>query len=181
MKHLRVIVASALCVLALTGCGRMALKKNLIAFRESQIVFPADLTKIEGADFSTFSPMDEVWKLVVFADSTHCSSCLLGKLEAYKDILNSLSEKGPVLLMVIISPSISEQKRILADIQYQTYSFDVYLDTCGMFASLNPLVAKDPRFNVFLTDRKNHPLVVGDPVLNPKIFDLMFESMKNNH
>lgn len=177
MKHLRIIFASVLCVLALTGCGRMALKKNLIAFRESQIVFPADLIRIEGVDFSTFSPMDEVWKLVVFADSTQCSSCLIDKLDGYTDIVHKFSERGPVLMIVILSPAAEDRERILEQLNYRELSFGVYLDATNSFAKLNPLVEKDPRFHLFLTDRSNHPVVVGDPLRSQTIFDLMLNQI----
>ena len=43
--------------------------------------------------------------------------------------------------------------------------------------TLNPLVEKDPRFHLFLTDRSNHPVVVGDPLRSQTIFDLMLNQI----
>lgn len=80
-------------------------------------------------------------------------------------------------MIVILSPAAEDRERILEQLNYRELSFGVYLDATNSFAKLNPLVEKDPRFHLFLTDRSNHPVVVGDPLRSQTIFDLMLNQI----
>lgn len=83
-KSLPVIMAAFILV---PSCARLELKREMKRFRASEIVLPAEMEKSQGGAIVPVHREELSGpKMVVFIDSTECTSCRLSKLMVYDSV-----------------------------------------------------------------------------------------------
>lgn len=112
---------------------------------------PSGMTKYESGKLSTVGGFPNLNnKMVVWIDSTKCSTCHLEYLYNYNDLVDyckeslfdyckakSLDQTGVV---VIISPKKSELSSLKKELVKNRYSFPVYIDVNREIEKLNPMI-----------------------------------------
>ena len=115
-------------------------------------------------------------KLVVYSDSTVCSSCKLKNMHLWDDFLEKLVHYSDrVQCYFIFAPS--NKKMYDAKLTLRTYSpnYPVFIDTLRIFEKENPHLSKNPRLHTFLLDENNNVLLVGNPLENKKIEEMFWK------
>lgn len=145
-------------------------------FISHPIVFPNSLVRIDGT--GTFHSELSVAKprLVVYIDSSSCSSCSLNRLARFTQFA-ALSQTDPEFEMVVLLWPDSETSQTVEDnVKHRGFPFDVFIDYDGSFSDSNPYhPGIDVRFNCFLLDKENNPVMVGDPTSGRQIEALFRE------
>jgi len=151
-----------------SGCtdGREKYIRRIIG---SELFISEELmTKVDGNE-SHLSELDKELRIVVFSDSSNCNACdirfPLWKIK-YKE-LNLLY--GDIGLIYIINTSDIADMELNANI-VNAAGLRLY-DTKGIF-SKNNQVFNQREFNVFLIDRDNKIILVGNPLENHKLYAL---------
>lgn len=120
------------------------------------------------------------YRLVVFTDSLSCSSCALKHLVDWIPLLDSVNTLGGnVNLLFIFDPPHNARhtfKHRLGSIS----GFPIYLDTCHAFIKCNPHIPDNSSFRVFMIDRKDSVVLVGNPLSNYEIQRIFFNLIKLN-
>ena len=149
-----------LTVAVLFGCGRFSGKKAEM----EKIVFPTGLERIDGTGAHPDLSVPAI-RLMVFIDSTECSSCRLNNLYKYSSF-SSMSEIYPGFeTIVLIQPNSETAGSIDKDLAHRKLPFDVLIDRDASFLKVNPSVPATGRNqHVFLTGSDGVPLFVGDPL-----------------
>jgi hypothetical protein len=110
------------------------------------------------------------YRILLYVDSVGCSSCRL-KLFQWKQLI----EEADSLFKKNLSFLLFFQPKSKKDFDYlsQTESFDypVFLDMAGVINQLNQFPDK-MEYQCFLLDKDNKVLMIGNPVLNQKIWEL---------
>lgn len=115
-------------------------------------------------------------KLIVFVDSTSCSSCFLGQLPNYEGINDTLSHHDGEMI-VVLHPQKARIQEIESRLDYETFPFWCILDTTGEFQMLNPGIPNNPLLHTFTINAYGNIILVGDPTKNMRIRDLLFEDV----
>ena len=55
----------------------------------------------------------------------------------------------------------------------------IYLDKSHLFKSNNKFLPEEKQYHVFLIDENNNVLLVGNPLLNPHVCDIMYKIIDN--
>ncbi len=109
-------------------------------------------------------------KLIVYIDSTMCSSCYLKSIDRWYYLLDSLYAKSdnfePIFIM---SPKKTEVNAIKYKLDFLKFDYPIYLDSMGIFDGNNPHMPKESMYHTFLLDKRNYVLFVGNPLNNTKI------------
>lgn len=122
--------------------------------------------------------IDFEYKLVVFVDSSRCSSCFIKHLSIWNDYL-LLEKQGKVQLLFIVETPKTELDYYFNETRFSHINHPVYFDTETMFRRNNPHIPEDKRFHVFLIDKTSKVVLVGNPVTNSRV-DEMFRNIINN-
>lgn len=114
------------------------------------------------------------YNLVVYIDSTSCTTCTIDKLYKWNDfILATQRFKHKVNFIFVV-----EAKQYLLEDAYLYIEscglkVPVYIDSIFTFKRNNPQIPKENRYHVFLTDKNGKVLVVGNPKENTHISELI--------
>lgn len=112
------------------------------------------------------------FKLMVYVDSTGCTSCKL-QLHKWKSFLHEMDSvsNDKIALLFYVCPN--DKREFEHILKRDKFDYPICIDEYDSLNIMNHF-SSDPRFQVFLLDKKNRVIAVGSPILNPKIKNLYF-------
>lgn len=141
-----------------------------------QILFPENMVFTRFAsDTTNFVIPTSDYKVLVFVDSIGCTSCKL-QLSRWKEFIrytDSISQKNIPFLFFF---QFDDQWEIHSLLIRENYDKPICLDRSDSLNQLNHF-PKDIRFQVFLLDKNNKVVVIGNPVHNPNVKELYLEEI----
>lgn len=117
-------------------------------------------------------------KLVVYTDSFNCSQCTLKKMYLWKDFVK-LEQKYPnkFYIFFIIQSGPNSTYALSQNFHYTELNHPVYVDSTNVFIKTNPHIPAEEMFHVFLLNEKDSIVLVGNPLFNPQIEDLLIKQV----
>ena len=141
-----------------------------------QILFPENMVFTRFAsDTTNFVIPTSDYKVLVFVDSIGCTSCKL-QLSRWKEFIrytDSISQKNIPFLFFF---QFDDQWEIHSLLIRENFDKPICLDRTDSLNQLNHF-PKDIRFQVFLLDKNNKVVVIGNPVHNPNVKELYLEEI----
>ena len=141
-----------------------------------QILFPENMVFTRFAsDTTNFVIPTSGYKVLVFVDSIGCTSCKL-QLSRWKEFIrytDSISQKNIPFLFFF---QFDDQWEIHSLLIRENFDKPICLDRSDSLNQLNHF-PKDIRFQVFLLDKNNKVVVIGNPVHNPNVKELYLEEI----
>ena len=141
-----------------------------------QILFPENMVFTRFAsDTTNFVIPTSDYKVLVFVDSIGCTSCTL-QLCRWKEFIrytDSISQKNIPFLFFF---QFDDQWEIHSLLIRENFDKPICLDRSDSLNQLNHF-PKDIRFQVFLLDKNNKVVVIGNPVHNPNVKELYLEEI----
>ena len=118
-------------------------------------------------------------KLVVYSDTSACSSCKLKTMHLWDEFIKELQPYSKnASLLFIFSPAKKDLDRFYLSMKTMAPLLPMYVDTIGIFAHDNPHVPQNAIYHTFLLDENNHVILVGDPSRNERIEELFWKIVK---
>lgn len=115
-------------------------------------------------------------KLIIYADSSECSSCKIGQMYLWTDYIKYAAKyNGRLRYYFIYSPSKNDIGYVQFTMKNNSLDCPVLLDTMGEFERLNPHLPKNKALHTFLLDENNNVILVGNPLRNKKIEELFYK------
>lgn len=167
------------CIVLLIGISSISCKKDdkkaeaekiVAEWMGKKIVLPPDIrcTYI-GRD--TICPDNSTpYKVLVYTDSTGCTSC---KLQLYK--WNTMIKEaeaqmpGQVSFLFYFQPKDEKELKFL--LKRDDFKQVVYIDKKSKLYAANKF-SDNTSYQCFLLDKDNKVILIGNPTLNPKMWDL---------
>jgi hypothetical protein len=109
----------------------------------------------------------------LYVDSTGCSSCRL-KLFQWKQLIEESDSLFQDRLSFLFFFQPKNKKEIAYLFQRDNFNYPVFIDMNNTINRLNHFPEK-MEYQCFLLDKDNKVLMMGNPTLNPKIWDLYKE------
>lgn len=134
------------------------------------ILFPKGM----NTNFKIDSLLKKESKLVVYLDSAECAECKLSLDEWYVKIREMKFVNKDVAFVFIINSS--SDSLINSLLKKHRFDYPIFIDKSNSFFDLNSL-GGDHRFQVFLLDKENNIMLVGDPIRNDRIWKLYKEKL----
>lgn len=163
-------------VLLLFSCERTDIKDEIETFMSAPVVLSLDSMQ----NVAKMELMDSVlcdYTLVNYIDSTNCTECAITHLTDWKYLREEISEKGLCMSIVfVLSPPdslINNTRNLL--MQNPGQNSQIFIDTFRLLERKNPHLPKSGILHTFLLDRKGNVLLIGNPLKNDKIKELMYK------
>ena len=177
----RILLISILCLLAvvITDCKKAQLRTQLKGLMASTIVLPEKITCVyNGEVFPMPEELRSRPKLIVFVDSTECTTCRVSHIEMYHDLFLLAEESGLFDIMLILSNIDLSGISIIRYLSDLGIEHPVYVDVDNMFLTLNSAIPNDDRrFHSFFLDKSGYPLCFGDPVSSEEIYQVFCKTI----
>ena len=179
MKSLYFLFLIAACSF-ITACesNKSKIKKTMEQMQSAQIVIPYD-----KLDCWTSDSLKEIlpWKnaklkLVHYVDSAQCSSCYLVKKQALEPLIKMEEESNNQFcnLFIVQPGGKSRNWKMLTDnFKHKSTPATLFIDSLNVFMEVNPNIPSESMYHTFLLDDNNKVILVGNPMLNKQIEDMM--------
>ncbi len=121
-------------------------------------------------DTACIPPESTPYKILIYTDSTGCTSC---KLHLYKwnTLIKEAEEELKGLSIFSSTFSLKNEKELRFLLKRDAFIYSAYMDSENLISKLNTLPS-DPRFQTFLLDEENKVILIGNPTNNPKVWEL---------
>jgi hypothetical protein len=113
--------------------------------------------------------MDAEYKVLLYVDSSGCSSCRLNLFQ-WETLMSESDSlfRGKLNFLFFFQPKSKNELSIL--FRQEKFNHPVFIDMKNTINRLNHFPAK-PEYQCFLLDKANKVQIIGNPTLNPKIWD----------
>lgn len=136
-----------------------------------KIIFPESIPCISlDKDTTCISPQSTPYKILVYVDSTGCTSC---KLHLYKwnTLIREVEREISDLVNFQFYFQPKDKKELTFLFRRDDFNHPVYIDEENKLNKYNNLPTDD-RFQTFLLDENNKVVLIGNPTANTKIWEL---------
>lgn len=170
----RFLVVFILCLLAVvsTGCKKARFRAGMKALMSSTIIVPNGITCVfDGESFPIPDSLRNKSLLIIYVDSTECTTCRISHFGDYNDVFSMANQSGAFEVVILLANKSFEKiplERYLIDIKPD---FPVYIDVENVFLKENPYMCIDKRFHTVLIDELRHPILIGDPTYNKSMMN----------
>jgi len=161
-------------LLGLVSCkkesNRAEAEKMVAEWVGKTISFPADIECSYMGKDTVCPDINTPYKVLVYIDSTGCTSC---KLQMYK--WNTLikqaedSMPGKISFRFYFQPK--DEKELQFLLKKDSFTHPVYMDKDNKINEANKFPA-NMNYQCFLLDKEDKVVMIGNPMLNPKIWEL---------
>lgn len=185
----RFLILSLIPLLILISCKkdkqRTEATKIVNEWVGKQVKFPDEFTcSLSGEDvISTLGSdlLNKEYKVLLYVDSTGCTSCKL-KLPVWKQIVEEADTLFNDQLGFLFYFQSKSKRELTSLLKREEFNYPVFIDPENKINQLNQFPDQHS-FQCFLLDRENKVLMIGNPVYNPRIWELYKEQIsgiKNN-
>jgi hypothetical protein len=173
-------------VFLFVACHNNSLKQDnigqiILEWSDKQIVLPdkmiSFLSVTDSIVFHEKKLNDSKYKVLLFVDSIGCVQCRLN-LFAWKNLIKNAEKEceDKICFLFFFHP---KNKIQLRNILYNNeFSYPVFIDETNEIDRLNHF-PKEPQYQCFLLDKDNRVLAIGNPVQNPKVWELYKKVMSD--
>ena len=149
---------------------RTEAEKIVSEWTGKEIIFPADIECTYLGRDTVCPGQDTPYKILLYTDSTGCTDC---KLQLYK--WNALIEEaetimpGEVSFHFYFQPQDEQELKFM--LRRDNFRQAVYMDRRSKLHGANKL-PDNMSYQCFLLDKDNKVVLIGNPTLNPAVWDL---------
>lgn len=173
-RHAIGYIGSIWLLLWLVGCQEnkhRAVEKIVTEWMGKEIVFPEEATAwYMGKDTALAVKNKAPFRVLVYTDSVGCTSCKLN-LTLWKYYIAEMDSIAPGQVNFSFYFQPKNKKELAHLLRRDRFEQVVFLDERGMLKKQNRLAA-EMEYQCFLLDQQNKVVAIGNPTLNPKLWDI---------
>ncbi len=162
-----------ICLILVVSC-----KKNNLTTSAQKIVTEWVGRKITIPDVnSTYMGTDTImekkhmpYRILIYTDSTGCVSCKL-RLSTWKYYMHEIDSLSPGQVDFLFYFQPKSSKDLTNLLRINSFEHPVYVDQQGEINRINNFPSKI-EYQCFLLDSQDRVLLIGNPTLNPKMWEL---------
>lgn len=118
-------------------------------------------------------------RLIIYTDSSECSSCKLMEMKKWKTAMQNINEHyDKIAIYFIFSPKKEDEDILKFNLRIMSLSGFVYWDKNGLFSQKNPQIPQNPALHSFLIDEHGKVILVGNPMENKDIEKLFWQQIE---
>lgn len=170
-----------LLIAIISSCSdKSKLKRELLQLQSEKIILPIVemRTLIDGRDTLLPDFTKSKLKLVVYSDSSDCSSCMLEKIHVWDTLLLKTAKyEKQFNVFFIFSPTTLQKHDVEFILKMRHFHYPVFLDIAGKFPQYNPHIPENKLLHTFLLDEDNKVILAGNPIFNYQIEKMLFKRL----
>lgn len=171
-------IACIICMF-IAGCHRNNdIRDKIVSMQSSRITLFQDSMLCINEHETVNAEDQQLLKLVLFVDSSECSSCNIRKLWEWTPYLKSFDGLNAFKFLVVLEVQSKYLYYTKEQLKLAGIKTPVYLDTLSVFRRHNPQIPDNRMFHTFLLDESDSVLLVGNPLINGQI-DKMLKGIVN--
>lgn len=155
------------------SCTKNTITKELQELKKYSISIPSDIMVINNGQLISSFIHDTLYaKLIIYYDSTECSSCHIAHLNDWNEIIQISHQYNKFRPIFIFSPSKSKISDVLNAIEKFPFNYPMLLDFENKFYKKNTFIPNNLNYHTFLLNKNNQIILVGNPLYNSQLWNL---------
>lgn len=180
------VIGLSLCLYGCVDQRKKSLEKDLQLMYEQEMILPIDSMQAINGQYFNYSSEKPIMTIVSFVDSSLCSSCAIEDLDDWIPLIDKIKNYSRTINLYFIFDvprDYVEETINKAQLVSSRIKVPIYLDIDHSFKKNNVKLCKSPYFSVFSLDENNKIKIVGHPVYNKKIHEILWKEIetKNNY
>lgn len=170
------VVTFTLCTIACQDNGRKAIARTVAQWQGRTVQMPEGAVfTVQARDTVAMDLYAPAHKVLVYVDSTGCTSCRL-QLHEWKKFIAEVDSAtgGRVPFLFFLSPKSVKEARYIT--RRDDFTYPICVDMQNRLDSLNRFPEQD-MFHTFLLDSDNRVAVIGNPIHNRAVRDLYMKTL----
>ena len=164
MRRILLIIVLCLLAVASTGCKKARLRAQLKELMSSTIVLPEKITCVyNGEVFPMPDSLRDKPKLLVYIDSTECTTCRISHFWEYQEVFDLSARTGTFEIVLLLSDKEFDTIPLIRYLSDLGCPFPLYVDVENLYLKNNPSIPDDFRLHSLLIDNEGKPIFAGDP------------------
>ena len=132
----------------------------------------------EADTMRSVAAVEPKYTFVHYVDSSQCSPCALDRMYTWNKFIDEYSKKG-VRFAFIVEPKIEQMEDVHFSIASSGLHSPIYVDSLFAFRKQNKKLPTEQKYHSFLLDKLGHVILVGNPLQNSKIEELLDKIINN--
>lgn len=132
----------------------------------------------EADTMRSVAAVEPKYTFVHYVDSSQCSPCALDRMYTWNKFVDEYSKKG-VRFAFIVEPKIEQMEDVHFSIASSGLHSPIYVDSLFAFRKQNKNLPTEQKYHSFLLDKLGHVILVGNPLQNSKIEELLDKIINN--
>ena len=164
-----------------TSCTHWKTQRDIKDFRTTVIKMPSKSEMIQNGKHvidTCIQPNTPKIKLIVYYASEGCVSCNVNHLDNWEDLFR-LGPRNLFSPIIIFSPNAEQYETLINSLKLQGFHFPIYIDKNNIFQQLNKKLPADTRYHIFLLDKWNNVILVGNPLSGDAMWNLFKSTLEN--
>lgn len=179
MKIRLIVIWLCLAGLVFASCDsrKVRIKKQIDELYSNVLYIPycdMDTLVIDSLIFSN----DAKYNLLVYVDSSECTPCYASHHQEWEYTLNECKKYNPSITLTIIIESSIITDEVKEKFLRSNFPKSIFIDKTGVFRKINPAFPNANNMHVLLLDKDNKVLLVGNPLINKKIEELLYKKLR---
>ncbi len=176
-----VLIALCFLVFVATGCKKARLRAQLKDLMASTIVLPEKISCVyNGEVFPMPDSLRNKPKLVIYIDSTECTTCRISHLWEYQTLFDLSSQTGSFYVMILMWNTEFKSIPLVRYLLDQNVTYPVFVDLNRSFLKDNSTIPDDIRMHSLLLDSLNKVKFVGDPSATTNMLEVFKQALEGN-
>lgn len=132
-------------------------------------------------DYKCVDYKNAEFKMVYYIDLPECSSCMLmKKSEEWERLLDIVKPyQNRLVPFFILRPHAFDVDAFRFAVKVSATTVPIYVDTANVFIRNNSKLSAIPMLHTFVVDEQNRVVLIGDPLRNLEIQQLLVNLLKN--
>ena len=161
------------CVLSISCKDKRVVEAEKIVkeWTGKTIRFPEGVKcKIMGNDTICAELFEKPYKVLVYVDSAGCTSCKL-RMSDWKKIISEIDSIEPQQVSFLFFFNPKNERELDFLMKRESFEHPIFIDNSNTIDKLNHF-PNNMMYQSFLLDKDNKVLSVGNPSMNPKVWEL---------
>lgn len=166
------------CVICLffAGCQKNKdIRDGIISMQSSKVTIDEDSILCVNGE-SIFIEHTPQFRLVVYVDSSECSSCSINQLKYWQSFMSKYNSQSNIQLLILLEAKKGEIPSIEGDIASAELNNIIFIDSNFVFRRQNPQIPPNSMYHTFLLNEMDSVVLVGNPLRNGRV-EKMFEKI----
>lgn len=142
------------------------------------ILFPNGIPATVDANGSNMTPLSREFKILVYTDSLGCTSCKL-RISTWKQLIHEMDTLAPEKVGFLFWFHPQNDLELKTMLKNENIAYPVFIDHENEINNMNNFPT-EMEYQAFLLDKDNNVVLVGNPTLNVKIWELYKQYIIND-
>lgn len=170
-----ILIFSIFCLLSCGKSGKQKVEASFDKLWKKEFIIPNLNDAVYLGRDTIINRMDyKANKIVIYYDSTDCTSCEVSELWRWKAMIKDFNSHD-VSFVFILAPSKKHEDEVRDYLYLYPLPFPVFIDASYVVSQSNSQLLSEKYFNVFMLNEDNEVILIGNPIKNNELYKLYEE------